>query len=257
MTNTNANVAPKKAQLTIIAVGREGKMRVCRMRPDVPNAKASNAMFDVPAGKTLRQALMTLVSEEIVKASEAFKKAGHSVAIEVYTVGQIAIKYYQMVPYLKGGNFMTDADIEAISSERDTTEDLCAYDDLAQAVAKVTSAGNTVHLQASGNAKFLELILPEGVEVYDGQVLDFTDGATVDGVTVRGWSKCNRKGVKAVVRGQKNPRAYIHRAADPEKPWRGLETLLKTIDGCWNSLPKAAVDKSNDDGISEEELYSA
>lgn len=254
MTNANEN---KKAQLNIIVAGREGKMRICRMRPDIPSAKASNAMLDVPEGTTLRQALMTAIADEIKGAVNLFKKYNRHVAIEVYTVGQVAIKYFQMVPYLKGGNTMTTEDIDAISSEFDTEYDKGAVADLAEAIAYAISEGNSVHLQATGNAAYMELIIPEGVTVYDGQILNFTDGVAEDGVQVRGWSKCNRKNVKVLIRGAKNPRAYIHKAADPERPWRGLATLLKTIDGCWNSLPKAAVDKSNDDGVSVDELCAA
>ena len=257
MTNfASENNTPKRAQLDLIIVGREGKIRICRMRSDIPRSKASNALIDVPEGLTLRQGIMQTVATEILKASEAFAKQGRPVNVEVYTVGQVAIKYYQMVPYLKGGHFMDDADIEAICSKLDTTEDRCAYDDMAQAIAKVIEAGNSVHLQASGNADVFELIIPEGVTVKEGQLLDFTDGVTPEGVMVRGWRNANRKGAKVIVKGTRNPRAYISKAADPEKPWRGLETLLKTIDGCWNSLPKTAVDKSMDD-VDEESLYAA
>ena len=252
MTNINLQ---KKAQLNIVAVGREGKMRVCRMRPDIPNAKASNAMFDVPEGKTLRQALMGLVADEIKKASSAFKANGRQVAIEVYTVGQVAIKYFQMISFLKNGAYDAGA-IEAIASERDNEADKSAYADLYDAIHQVIADGNSVHMQASGNAQFLELIIPEGVTVYDGQFLDFTDGETADGVKVRGWTKCNRKGARTVVRGTQSPRAYIYKAEDPNRPWRGLETLLKTIDGCWKSLPKSGVNKA-DDNADEADLYAA
>lgn len=253
MTNTNP---AKKAQLSIIVVGRGGKMRICRMRPDIPSAKASNSMLDVPAGLTLRQAVMQAVADEITKASEAFAKRGVPVNMEIFTIGQVAIKYYQMVPFLKGGNYMTTEDIEAISSERDNAEDKGSYADLAGAIAKAIAQGNGVHLQASGNAALLELIVPEGVTVYDGQLIDFENGASADGVQVRGWRNCSRKQAKVIVRGTKNPRAYITKAEDPAKPWKGLETLLKTIDGCWNALPATNVDKANDDGT-EEELYGA
>lgn len=253
MTNINLQ---KKAQVAIIAVGREGKMRVCRMRTDLPSAKASNSMFDVPEGMTLRQALMTLVAGEIKKASAAFTKAGRQANLEIYTVGQVAIKYYQMVAYLKGGHALTTEDIEAISSDRDTTADKCAYADMAEAIASAIAAGHGVHLQASGNAALFELIVPEGVEVHDGDILNFADGVAENGIQVRGWRNAKRQGAKVIVRGAKNPRAYISKAADPEKPFRGLDTLLKTIDGCWNSLPKAPVDKSNDD-VDEEALYAA
>lgn len=256
MTNTVSN-SVKKAQVNLIIVGREGKVRVCRMRGDMPRAKASNAMLDVPQDLTLRQFTMQTVADEITKASDAFVKKGQPVNIEVYTIGQVAIKYYQMVPYLKGGHFMTDEDIEAISSERDTTEDRCAYDDMAQAIAKVIAAGNGVHLQASGNADLFELIIPDKVVVEEGQLLDFTDGVSPEGIMVRGWRNANRKGAKVIVKGTRNRRAYITKAADPANPWRDLATLLNTINGCWDSLPKPAVDKSNDDGISEEDLYAA
>jgi len=256
MTNTVTANPVKKAQVAIIAVGREGKMRVCRMRTDIPSAKASNSTYDVPEGQTLRQALMILAADEMKKASNAFAKAGRQANIEIYTVGQVAIKYFQMVPYLKGGHAMTTEDIEAVSSERDTVEDKCAYADLAEGIARVIAEGNSVHLQASGNASLFELIVPEGVELKDGDILNFANGVAEGGVQVRGWRNANRQGAKVIVRGTKNPRAYISKAADPDKPFRGLDTLLKTIDGCWNSLPKAAVDKSNDD-IDEEALYAA
>ena len=252
---TNTINLQKKAQLNLIVVGREGKMRVCRMRPDLPASKASNSTMDVPEGKTLRQAIMSLVADEIKKASAAFKANGRQVAIEVFTIGQVSIKYYQMVAFLKGGAYDAGA-IEAIASERDNEADKCAYADLYDAIHQVIADGNSVHMQASGNAQFLELIIPAGVTVYDGQFLDFTDGKTADGIEVRGWTKCNRKGARVVVRGTQKPRAYIYKAEDPNRPWRGLETLLKTIDAVWKSLPKSGVNKADDDA-DEADLYAA
>jgi len=257
---TNVSNPVKKAQLTLIVAGREGKIRICRMRPDIPSAKASQAEIDVAeanaaAGKeyTLRQALMMVIADECKKASDAFAKRGVPLNIDVYTVGQVAIKYFQFLPYIAGGK---DLDMATIANERDTEQDFAAYKALTDMVNYVVKAGNTVHLQASGNAAYLELILPEGVTVTDGEKLDFADGFARDGIQVRGWSKCNRKGANVIVRGTRNPRAYITKAEDPAKPWRSLETLLKTIDGVWAKLPKAAVDKSEESG-SEEELYSA
>lgn len=255
MTNTNANPV-KKAQLTLIVAGREGKIRVCRMRPDIPSAKASQAEIDVASAYpeyTLRQALMMVIADECKRASDAFVKRGIPLNIDVYTVGQVAIKYFQFLPYIAGGKAL---DMDAIATERDTHNDFCAYADLTDMVNYVVKSGNTVHLQATGNAPYLELILPEGVTVTDGEKLDFADGVARDGIQVRGWSKCNRKNAQVIVRGMRNPRAYITKAEDPAKPWRSLETLLKTIDGVWAKLPKAAVDKSEEEG-SEEELYSA
>lgn len=255
MTNTtNANV--KRAQLTLIVAGREGKARICRMRPDIPSLKASQEEIDLATaypGYTLRQAIMMIIADQCKKASDAFAKRGVPLNIDVYTLGQVAIKYFQFLPYIAGGKAL---DMEAIRSPYDTEQDFCAYADLTDMVTYVVKAGNTVHLSATGNAAYLELMLPEGVTVTDGEKLDFTDGVARDGIQVRGWSKCNRKGAVVIVRGAKNPRAYITKAENPEKPWRSLETLLKTIDGVWSKLPKSAVDKSEEEG-SEEELYSA
>lgn len=253
MTNTNVS---NRAQLTLIVAGREGKIRVCRMRPDIPSAKASQTEIDVATAypnNTLRQAVMMTIADECKKASDAFAKRGVPLSIAVYTIGQVAIKYFQFLPHISGGKAL---DMEAIASPFDTEQDFCAYADLTDMVNHVVKAGNTVHLSATGNAAYLELMLPEGVTVADGEKLDFADGVARDGIQVRGWSKCNRKGAVVIVRGTKNPRAYITKAENPDKPWRGLETLLKTIDGVWAKLPKAAVDKSEEEG-SEEELYSA
>lgn len=259
MTNFVSNPV-KKAQLILIVAGRKGMMRICRMRPDIPAARSSNteislAKFNEEHGGeyTLRQALMMTIAEECTKASDAFMKRGTPLNIEVYTLSQIAIKCFQFLPYIAGGKAL---DMDAIATERDTENDFCAYADLTDMINHVVKAGNTVHLQASGNAPYLELILPEGVTVTHGEKLDFVDGFTRDGIQVRGWSKANRKGATVIVRGAKNPRAYITKAEDPAKPWRSLETLLKTIDGVWAKLPKDAVDKSEEEG-SEEELYSA
>jgi len=257
MTNSVSN---KRAQVELIAVGRNGMMRICRMRPDLPNRKGSNETVAVPAGKTLRQALMSRIAKEITTACEAFTAAGKKASIEIYTVGQVAIKYYQMVPYLKGGRFMTTEDIEALSINKDgsrnndTEADHCAYDDLAQALANAFKAGHAVHLQASGNAALFELIIPEDVTVYDGQVLNFVDGVSAEGVRVRGWNKANREDAVVQVKGTLYPRAYISKAKDPEKPWKSLAKLLNTIKGCWDELP-GNDDASKDDG-SVEELYA-
>lgn len=261
MANTN-NVNNAKAQLELIVVGREGKMHVTRMRPDVYRSKASNADFDVPEGKTLRQAVMEKIAEEIKMAGDAFAKQGRLVNIEVYTVGQVAIKYYQMVKFLKGGHRPTTEDIESLSLKNDgtpnndTVEDKCAYADLAEAIADAIAAGHGVHLQASGNADVFELIIPEGVTVEEGQKLNFTDGVSEEGIRARGWAKANRQGAPVIVRGTRNPRAYISKAANPDRPWNSLATLLETISGVWDALPSANKDKSRDDG-SADDIYAA
>lgn len=253
MTNTNfASNTNKKAQLSLIIVGRGGKIRTSAMRADKPGAKAVNKMYDVPAGATLRQALMGAIAGEITKYSNMFAEKDLHVNMEVFTVGQVSIKYYQMVPLLKGRHVPTEADIDTICSERDTAEDKRAYMELAEAIAGVIAQGNGVHLQASGNADVFELIVPEGIEVEDGQLLDFANGSTADGIQVRGWPNANRIGAKVIVRGTRNPRAYITKAADPDNPWRGLKTLLDTINGCWKDLPVVAVDKSADEGSDED-----
>lgn len=257
-TNTNA----KKAQVELIVIGRQGKIRVCRMRPDIYRSKASNDAFDVPANKTLRQAIMEKIAEELNMAKNAFEKSGRAFNVEVYTVGQVAIKYYQMVKFLKNGHFPTTEDIESLSlkndgtKNNDTVADQCAYADLAEAIANCIAKGNGVHLQASGNADVFELIVPEGLVVAEGQKLNFVDGISEEGVRVRGWNKANRMGAEVIVRGAKAPRAYISKAADPKKPWNSLATLLDTINGMWESLPTADKDKSRDDG-SMDDLYSA
>lgn len=263
MTNTNMNTnAEKRAQLDLIVIGRQGKIRVCRMRPDVYRSKASNAELDVPEGMTLRQAIMGTIADELNLATAGFEKHGKKVNIEVYTVGQVAIKYYQMVKFLKGGHFPNAKDIETLSYKNDgtrnndTAEDAAAYTELAEAIANSIAKGNGVHLQASGNADVFELIVPEGVTVTEGQKLDFVDGVSAEGVRVRGWNKANRNGAEVIVKGTKAPRAYISKAADPKKPWNSLATLLETIDGIWDSLPVADKDKSRDDG-NVEDLYSA
>jgi hypothetical protein len=260
---TNAiNNTEKKAQLELVVIGRLGKIRICRMRPDVYRSKASNAEKNVPEKMTLRQAIMHTIAEELDMATAGFEKHGKKVNIEIYTVGQVSIKYYQMVKFLKGKHFPTAEDIASLSVKNDgtrnndTAEDVAAYTALAEAIANCIAKGNGVHLQASGNADVFELIVPEGVTVTEGQKLDFVDGVSAEGVRVRGWNKANRMGAEVIVKGTKAPRAYISKAADPKKPWNSLATLLETINGIWESLPVADKDKSRDDG-SMEDLYSA
>lgn len=257
-----AEMNTKKAQLEIAVLGRMGKIRVCRMRPDVFRAKASNAGFDVPEGKTLRQAVMSTIADEVKMACQAFNKQERKVNIEIYTIGQVAIKYYQMVKFLKDGHRPTTEDIEKLSYKNDgtrnndTVDDACAYADLAEAIADAIKGGNGVHLQASGNAGLFELIIPEDVALTAGQKLNFVDGVSAEGVKVRGWAKANREGAPVIVKGTKAPRYYISKASDPENPWNSLATLLDTIDGIWKSLPSVDKDKSRDDG-SMDDLYSA
>lgn len=232
-----------RKQLTEIFVGRKDKMAACRYFQDQPGTKSTD-VIDVEAGKTVRQSLMTNIAKEIVLVSNKFKEKGQPLNIEVFTNGQVAIKYYQMVPYLKGRRHMTTEDIEAISSERDTNADKCAYADLADAIATVIDHGNSVHLQASGNAAYLELIAPEGVALEDGQVLNFTDGVAENGITVRSWRNCNRKNVKVMARGTKRVGYYISKAEDIDNPGKSLATLLNRINDCWNKLPETETEVS-------------
>ena len=253
----------KRAQVTLLVLGRVDKIRICRMRPDIRNAKAGNAMVNVPAGATLKQGIIKHIVSEIETCSNFFAKQGRPVNIEVFTVGQLAIKYRQLVPYLKGGNFVTPEQIEFTCLRKDgtptndTPADKMAYAELANCIAKTIKAGNAVHLQASGNAAFFELQIPEGVAMpEDGTLLNFENGVAENGIQAYGWRNANRKGAKVIVRGTRYPRAYITKAEDPENPWRGLKTLLDTIDACWNDLPAPETDKSKDD-MDLEELYSA
>ena len=252
MAEMNTTERTKKAQFDLIVIGRQGKIRTCLMRSDVYNSKAENKAYDVPEGKTLRQAIMGVIAEKVTELSNKAVSAQKPVNVEVYTVGQVAIKYYQMVKFLKGKHFPTTEDIEKLSyrndgtRNEDTVEDQCAYADLAEAIANAIIAGNGVHLQASGNADLYELIVPQGVKLVEGQELNFVDGVTKEGVRARGWVR--DRVAKVIVKGTRNPRAYITKAIDPKKPWNSLETLLTTIDNIWNELPSADKDKSRDDG---------
>ena len=261
MSNTvSQKPAVAREQIELIVVGRKNKVRLCSMSPSNPTKAAVNRTIDVPAGKTVRQTIMETIAAEINKASAGFSAAGKKMAMEIYTNGQVAIKYYQMVPYLKGGHFMTTEEIMALSMKKDgtmnndTDADRGAYDDVAQALAKAFAAGHVVHMQASGTAAFMELILPEGVTVYEGDKLTFVNGVTENGIRVRNWPNGTRANAVVRIKGATAPRAYISRAEDPEKPWRSLKKLLNTINACWNDLPDDR-DASQENG-SEEELYA-
>ena len=259
MANTNSENA-KREQASIIIVSRAGKIRICRLRPGMP---ASNVTVDVPADATQKQATIKHIVNEINVCSNAFAKKGLPVNIEVFTVGQVSIKYRQLVPFLKGGQFVTPEQIEMICTKKDGTPtndspaDKMAYAELADCIAKTVKAGNAVHLQASGNAAFYELMIPEGVAMpADGTLLNFVDGVAENGIQAYGRRGLNRVGAKVILRGTKNPRAYITKAENPDKPWRDLAVLLDTIDGCWNDLPMPQTDKSKDD-MDVDDLYAA
>ena len=262
MTNAMNSVPEKKAQFDLIVIGRQGKIRTCLMRSDVINSTGVNDEIAVPADKTLRQAIMGVIAEKVTELSNKAVAAKRPVNVEIYTVGQVAIKYYQGVKFLKSGHRPTTADIESLSyrndgtRNNDTVEDQCAYADMVEALADAIAAGNGVHLQASGNAHLFELIVPQGVVLKPGDILNFVDGVAENGVQVRGWRNAKRQGAEVIVRGTKNPRAYITKAADPDKPWATLDTLLTTIENIWNELPNPNKDKSRDDG-SLDDLFAA
>lgn len=252
---TQKNVAvnnERRAQMQLVVVGRGGEIHTTAMRADRLGSKAVNHHYVIEdeqdlAGLTLRQALYMKICQEIQKYSNLFANAGQKVAIEVYTVGSIAIKYYQIAGKIAGGAKLNPEDV-ASTNGKDTPADFEAYEMVANTIHDAVAHGNTVRMIASGLADMLELAVPEGVRVFDGDRLNFVNGSTENGITVRGWNTCNRQGALVVVRGSKNPRAYIYRAEDPTKPWKALAVLKKTIDGAWNTLPETAVDKSADEG---------
>jgi hypothetical protein len=254
MTNEkNTAVAnERRAQVQLVVVGRGGEIHVTAMRPDRISAKASNKHYVIEEqpdlqGLTLRQALYMKICQGIKYYSDAFNAIGKKVSIEVYTVGSIAIKYYQIASKIAGGAKLNPEDV-ASTNGKDTVADFEAYEMVADTILEAVEKGNTVRMIASGLADMLELAVPDGVRVYDGDKLNFVNGSTSNGITVRGWNTCNRQGATVVVRGSKNPRAYIYRAEDPTKPWKALAVLKKTIDGAWNTLPETAVDKSAEEG---------
>ena len=251
---TNTINLQKIIQLSLIVIGRQGKIRTCVMRSDVRNPKAVNTESDVPEGKTLRQAIMSTIAEKVTELAQKAEDSKKPINVEVYTVGQVAIKYYQMVKFLKGGHRPSPADIEQLSynndgtRNNDTVEDSYAYTELAEAIADAIAKGNGVHLQASGNADLFELMIPKDVTVEEGQKLNFVNGVAENGIRARGWANGNRANAEVIVKGTRNPRAYITKAADPKNPWASLDILLTTIDNMCKSLPSADHDKSRDDG---------
>lgn len=104
----------------------------------------------------------------------------------------VAIKAYQLMGLLAKGN-STEESATLAMSEYDTDEHAGAYLTLAEALENTKNAGVQLRITRQSELSGFDLVVPEGITVEEGQVLEFIDGVTADGIKFSNGMKGNYK----------------------------------------------------------------
>lgn len=102
----------------------------------------------------------------------------------------IAIKCYQLMGLLNQGHTPEEC-AELATSEYDTEEHTQSYVKMATALQANKEAGINLRIMRQSELNGFDLVVPQDVTLEEGQVLEFVDGVTADGIKFANGMKGN------------------------------------------------------------------
>ena len=93
----------------------------------------------------------------------------------------VAIKSYQLMGLLAKGNTPEES-AELATSEYDTVEHTVAYTRLAEALEASKEANIQLRITRQSELSGFDIVVPEEVVVQEGDILEFVNGITADGI---------------------------------------------------------------------------
>ena len=236
-------------KMVLIALGRQSKAIATAYREDKPGMKAAKPVV-IPYNDPVqtRNIVMSLVAQamnEIVK--DGFK--GH---IAVYTLPSVAIKAYQFFNVTKETGFdpetfdytLLDTKLQNISDEQKDA-DREAHKQLAMAIFNARENNCAPIFNSYTNGTYIDVNVPENTDVADGQVLEFKDGETENGITAIGYKTLSGKHAMSVRMSRGVAHYSVLRAEDGKALSNSFQNLNVAIRDVWNQLPKRSILKEN------------
>lgn len=240
------NEARKNAAVATL-VGRNGKLSLVVLDRMVPGKSRYHAVKEFNG---VFNATMLNAAAEVVKNA-----IGGSQPLVLHTVDTVAAMYRYYRKLVKDG-FDVDELVETVINgeyytvNEDDTEDIVnakgenktAAENFLRVMAEADAKGIFIDIQKASEFNQLTLAVPEGVELSQGQILNFINGTSEEGVTVNGWSTFNRK--KAVVFERNSLRGgrefFIYRKAQSRlsNMEKGIMAVLRAQ---WQECPAAEI----------------
>lgn len=226
----------------------EGKVAFNMYRADAPWLEAVNEVntFD-PKSISLRNVIIG----KIVAKTHELLDAGFVGSINIYTLREgIVLKYYELAKKIsysrKNGTifdvtscyreFHTDADKEAIKALADTIQD-------------ALDAGCQFRMYDISLVNYLELVVPEGVELHAGDKLNFVKGKTENGVSVRSWATFERKDAEVIVMNADNEYPiYVLRRSTSQNMPKAQAKLADVVTKLWAKCPRPELKTTEQNG---------
>lgn len=230
-------------KINIIAIGRgsredaQGKVALTMYREDSPWLEAVNeeTTFD-PAEISLRNVLIA----KIVDSTRAMLDNGFKGIINVYTLREgIVLKYYEIAKKMseahKNG---TPFDVTSCFYDFMNEGDKAAIAELADTIAEALEKGCLFRISDVSLVNYLELVVPEGVELHNGDKLNFVNGTAENGVTVRGWKTFARKDAEVRVMNENRYPVYVLRRSLGQNMPRRQAKLADVVTKLWAKCPQ-------------------
>ena len=236
----------KRAKIELVVVGQNGNGMWSAFRSDDLTVEGTSEKFQYDQNTMgTRNAVM----HKIADFTRALAANGYKGILSVSTIGTVAIKAYQYFKLAAKPDF--DVSQLNYNSPKATEEQAKANDeanaDLAGAIKFAQANGMMVAFGSTMSASHLELNIPKGVEVNAGDKLTFVNGATEDGITVRGWKNFNRTDEPVIAITQRDGSKTVG-LRHPSMNRAEHKKLLNTIVSCWKECPAVAKDATKEKG---------
>lgn len=250
--NNMANVK----RINMVVVGRgsrddaEGKVALTMYRADAPYLEAVNEeMAFNPADITLRNAIIAKISEK----THELLGAGFVGSINVYTLREgITLKYFEIAKKVAHSrNTGEPFEIESCYREFMTDGDKNAVAELANTLQDALDAGCQFRLSDVSMVNYLELVVPDGVELKAGDKLDFAQGKTANGISVRNWATFERKNAEVIVMNADSeyPIYALKRSTASAMP-KAQAKLADVVTKLWAKCPRPELKTTEQKGTS-------
>lgn len=232
-------------KLNIVAVGRgsredsEGTLALTMYREDTPWVDAVNEVTKFNPGEiSLRNALIAKIDDAV----HTMLEAGFKGVINVYTLREgIVLKYYEIAKKMseahKNG---VPFDVTTCFQDFMTSGDKAAIAELAETIKTALDAKCVFRISDVSLVNYLELVVPNGVELHNGDKLNFIDGVAENGVTVRNWKGFARKDaeVRVINENSAYPVYALRRSLGQNMPRRQAK-LADVVTKLWAKCPQA------------------
>ena len=231
-------------RINIVAVGRgsrddnEGKAALTMYRADAPWMEAANEEITFnPSDISLRNVLIA----KIVDATHDLLDSGFVGAINVYTIREgLVLKYYELSKKISASRREgTIFDVSTCYRDFMTEGDKNAIAELANTIQDALDAGCQFRISDASLVNYVELVVPDGVELHEGDKLDFVNGVAENGVTVRSWKGFERKNAEVhIMNAQSEYPVYVLKRSTAQNMPKAQMKLTDAVNKLWAKCPR-------------------